>query len=142
MELSYYWPIVIVVVSNVAYHIVAKSTPVSINPLASLGITYLVGMIAVFLLYFLTSPVKSLATEYGSLNWTSFALGAAIVGLEYGFLNMYKVGWNISIGSLVASISVALILILVGILYYKETLTVPNLAGVLLCLAGLVLINR
>jgi len=142
MELSYYWPIILVVVSNVAYHIVAKSTPVSINPLASLGITYLVGMIAVFLLYFLTSPVKSLATEYSGLNWTSFALGAAIVGLEYGFLNMYKVGWNISIGSLVASISVALILILVGILYYKEALTVPNLAGVLLCLAGLVLINR
>jgi len=140
--LSYYWPIIMVVVSNVAYHFVAKSTPVSINPLASLGITYLVGMIAVFMLYFLTSPIKSLATEYGSLNWTSFALGLAIVGLEYGFLNMYKVGWNISIGSLVASIAVALILILIGILYYKETLTVPNLVGVLLCLAGLGLLNR
>ena len=140
--MSYYWPIIMVVVSNVAYHFVAKSTPVSINPLASLGITYLVGMIAVFMLYFLTSPIKSLATEYGSLNWTSFALGLAIVGLEYGFLNMYKVGWNISIGSLVASIAVALILILIGILYYKETLTVPNLVGVLLCLAGLGLLNR
>lgn len=131
-----------VVVSNVAYHIVAKSTPVSINPLASLGITYLVGMIAVCMLYFLTSPIKSLATEYGSLNWTSFALGLAIVGLEFGFLNMYKLGWNISIGALVASISVALILILIGILYYKEALTVPNLVGVLLCLAGLGLLNR
>jgi len=131
-----------VVVSNVAYHIVAKSTPISINPLASLGITYLVGMIAVCMLYFLTSPIKSLATEYGSLNWTSFALGLAIVGLEFGFLNMYKLGWNISIGALVASISVALILILIGILYYKEALTVPNLVGVLLCLAGLGLLNR
>ena len=140
--MQYYWPIIMVVVSNVAYHIVAKSTPMSINPLASLGITYLVGMIVVFMLYFLTSPIKSLATEYGSLNWTSFALGLAIVGLEYGFLNMYKVGWNISIGALVASISVALILILIGILYYKEALTVPNLVGVLLCLAGLGLINR
>jgi len=142
MALSYYWPIIMVVVSNVAYHIVAKSTPVSINPLASLGITYLVGMIAVCMLYFLTSPIKSLATEYGSLNWTSFALGLAIVGLEFGFLNMYKLGWNISIGALVASISVALILILIGILYYKEALTVPNLVGVLLCLAGLGLLNR
>ncbi len=140
--MSYYWPIIMVVVSNVAYHIVAKSTPISINPLASLGITYLVGMIAVFILYFLTSPIKSLATEYGSLNWTSFALGLAIVGLEFGFLNMYKLGWNISIGALVASISVALILILIGILYYKEALTIPNLVGVLLCLAGLGLINR
>ena len=140
--MHYYWPIIMVVVSNVFYHICAKSTPAAINPLASLGITYLVGIISVVLLYFLTSPVKNLAVEYSSLNWTSFALGLAIVGLEYGFLNMYKVGWNISIGSLAASITVALILILVGVLYYKETLTIPNLIGVLLCLAGLALVNR
>ncbi len=140
--MHYYWPIVMVVVSNVFYHICAKATPVSINPLASLGITYLVGMISVALLYFVTSPVKNLAAEYGSLNWTAFVLGLAIVGLEYGFLSMYKVGWNISIGSLVASITVALILILIGVLYYKEALTTSNLIGVLLCLLGLGLINR
>lgn len=140
--MNYYWPIILIVGSNVCYHISAKSMPESINPLASLGITYLIGAASVIVLYFLTSPVKNLATEYGNLNWTAFILGIAIVGLEFGSISMYKVGWNISMGSLVASIALAVILILIGILLYKETITIQKIIGVGLCIAGLILINK
>jgi uncharacterized membrane protein len=50
-----------------------------------------------------------------------FILGIAIVGLEFGNIYMYKVGWNISIGSLVSNmLSLAVILIIVGVMYIKK----------------------
>lgn len=140
--MNYYWPIILIVVSNVCYHLCAKSMPQSVNPLASLGITYLVGAASAVFLYFLTSPVKNLAAEYAGINWTVFILGVAIVGLEFGSINMYKLGWNISIGSLVANIALAVILILIGVLLYKETITPQQLMGIGLCLAGLIFINK
>lgn len=140
--MNYYWPIIMIVGSNVCYHICAKSIPESINPLASLGITYIISAVSALLLYFITSPVKNLAAEYGSLNWTAFILGIAIVGLEFGSINMYKVGWNISVGATVASIALAVILLFVGVLLYKETISVQKAAGIALCLIGLILINK
>ena len=41
--MEYYWPIVLIVVSNVFYHVCSKSTPAGVHPLASLTVTYLVG---------------------------------------------------------------------------------------------------
>ena len=140
--MNYYWPIILIVGSNVCYHICAKSTPESINPLASLGVTYMISAAAALLLYFITSPVKNLTAEYSSLNWTAFLLGIAIVGLEFGSINMYKAGWNISIGATVASIALAVILLFLGVLFYKETISVQKAAGIALCLIGLILINR
>lgn len=42
---NYIWPLALVVVSNVFYQICAKSVPESMNPLASLTITYAVGAV-------------------------------------------------------------------------------------------------
>jgi len=139
---SYYWPIMLIVASNVMYHITAKSIPETINPLASLGVTYLCSAALVLALYFITSPVKNLATEYGHLNWTAVMMGLAIVGLEFGSIYMYKAGWNISVGSLVSNIALALALIVVGLLFYKETINLQQFVGIGLCCVGLVLISK
>lgn len=140
--MSYYWPIVIIVASNICYHISAKALPVQINPFASLGVTYLIGGVAAFGLYYLTSPVKNLMAEYGNLNWTAFVLGIAIVGLEFGSISMYKAGWDISVGSLVANIALAVMLVLIGVLFYRESLNLQKLAGIVLCFAGLIVLSR
>ena len=55
---------------------------------------------------------------------------------------MYKVGWNISIGSTVANILTAIALAGVGVLIYKDVMTVNQLIGIGLCIAGLVVMNR
>jgi uncharacterized membrane protein len=139
---SYYWPIMLIVASNVVYHITAKSVPETINPLASLSVTYIVSAAIALTLYFFTSPIKNLATEYTHLNWTAVMMGLAIVGLEYGSINMYKAGWDISIGSLFSNIALALALIVVGLLFYKETINLHQLVGIGLCCVGLVLISK
>lgn len=69
-------------------------------------------------------------------------LGVAIVGLEFGYIMAYRAGWNISVGSLVANIILAIVLIPVGIFFYKEGFDLNKVFGVILCLAGLILINK
>ncbi len=139
--MSYYWPILLIVGSNVCYHIAARSVPGFINPLASLTVTYIVAAVVSLLLFLWTNQGKPLMAEYTNLNWAAFVLGIVIVGLEFGNICMYKAGWNISIGSLVCNISLAVLLITVGILIYKEAMTLQQFAGIALCIGGLVLLN-
>lgn len=54
----------------------------------------------------------------------------------------YRSGWNISIGSLVANILLALILVPVGILFYKENFGFNKVLGIAFCIAGLIFINK
>jgi multidrug transporter EmrE-like cation transporter len=68
-------------------------------------------------------------------------LGIAIIGLELGFLLAYRAGWNISLAGLVSNVIVGLVLLPVGLLLFQEKLTPLNLAGVVVCIAGLVMIN-
>lgn len=139
---NYLLPILLVVGSNVFYHICTKSTPENAQPFAALTVTYFVSMISALLLYFFTSETKNLIADYKNLNWTSFVLGITIVGLEVGFIQMYRVGWNISIGSLVANIILAVVLIIVGLLIYKDNISINQVIGIVLCISGLVFINK
>ncbi|MBE6752840.1 MAG: hypothetical protein E7559_00550 [Ruminococcaceae bacterium] len=141
-QLYIYIPVIVVVLSNTLYHISAKSAPAEINPFASLSVTYLVGAVASLLMYFVTRTEGSLFDEYHHLNWSSFVLGIAIVGLEAGFLYMYRMGWEISTGQIVTSAVLAAVLIVVGWLFYHEALTLTKVAGIAVCLVGLYLINK
>ena len=138
---SYVWPIALIVLSNVVYHICAKSVPNGLNPFAALAVTYSVGAVASIVLYFILDKSANIAKELGKLNWAPFALGLAIVGLEVGFIYAYKAGWKVSTASLVASSALAIILIFVGFLIYKEALTWNKLVGLGICLIGLFFIN-
>ncbi len=140
--LNYFWPVILIVVSNVVYHVTAKSTPGNASPFLSLTITYLIGAVCAFLLYLFTVADNSLVDNVKTLNWTSYALGFAIVGLEAGYIFLYRKGWNISTGSLVANILLAVVLIGIGIVFYKERIDTKQLVGIGLCVTGLVLVCK
>jgi len=141
MSFSMIWPIAIIVLSNVIYNICSKETPSTINPFAALTVTYIVGAISSTVMYYALNRGGSLIQEYHNLNWSSFVLGLAVVGLEAGSIYMYKAGWNVSSGQLVYSIILAMCLILVGILAYHESISSTKIIGILVCLVGLYLIN-
>ena len=138
---AYIWPIALVVLSNTFYQICAKSVPDGMNPLASLTVTYLVGAAVSCALYFLLNRNASLLREFRLLNWAPFVLGIAIVGLEVGFIYAFRVGWQVSMAQIVSSAILAVILIFVGYLLYHEAITWNKIVGIIVCLAGLVLIN-
>lgn len=139
--LSYIWPLGLVVLSNVFYQICAKSVPGNMDPFASLTVTYAVGAVVSLVLYLVLHKNAGLAGEYSKLNWAPFVLGIVIVGLEVGYIYAYKAGWPVSSAQIVQSVVLAVILIFVGYAVYKERISWNKLAGIAVCLAGLVLIN-
>lgn len=128
------------VISNVVYHLAQKSTPGGLNPILALAVTYATAL-AACLIYLAIRPPEHLGAQLRQVNWTSFVLGIAIIGLELGFLLAYRAGWNISLAGLVSNVIVGLVLLPVGLLLFQEKLTPLNLAGVVVCIAGLVMIN-
>ena len=139
--LSMLYPILIIVVSNVLYNICTKSTPSEVNAFATLSITYLVAAVVSFITFFITSKGKNIFTEFGKTNWTAFVLGVVIVGLELGYILAFRNGWSMKTASVTANIALAVVLIFVAAILYKETITIKQVAGIVVCCGGLALIN-
>ena len=140
--MSMYWPIALAVVADIAYQLASKQTPATMNPFASLTLAYLVGAAASALLYPVTNAGGSILGEWKSANWTTLVLGIAIVGLEAGSIYMFRAGWDMSVGPMVKNAIIAVALLVVGLLVYKEPVTGMKVAGVGSILLGLWLINR
>lgn len=138
----YIFSIFLVVASNTMYHICQKSTPEQANPFAALLVTYATATAITAVTLFFYKPENGLIESIKQLNWTSIVLGISIVGLELGYLLAYRAGWNISVGSLVASILLALVLIPIGIMLYHEKFELTKVIGSVFCIVGLILINR
>ena len=142
MSWSMWWPIGLLVLSNVFYHFCSKQIPAGFHPLAATSLTYLVGAVFAFLVYLLINPKGSFFGEFKQINWTPFVLGLAIVGLEAGAMYMYRAGWNVSVGQLVMSAILSIVLIFVGMIAFHEQITASKLIGIAFCLIGLFFINR
>ena len=136
------WPIVVAVTSDVFYQVSAKSLPAKVTTFASLTITYLVGAAVSMVLFYVLSGKHDIVAEWKYINWTTFVLGLAIVGLEAGSIYMYKAGWNINTGYLVKSMVLAIALIVVGYFLYKEQFTTTKALGVVMCIGGLYFIHK
>ena len=130
------------IVCTVGYHLVLKLTPAGVNPLLSLLVTYAL-VTTLFGAFLLAAPGEfAWRQEIRELNWTALALAVAIVGLDLGFLFLYRSGYAVSLGALVTQSAAALLLLGIGVAVFREKLTVANVAGLALCLVGLWLVHR
>lgn len=132
----------IAILCTVGYHLVLKVTPVGVNPLLSLMLTYAL-VALVFGVILLVAPGGfEWRQELRHLNWTALALAVVIVGLDLGFLYLYRGGFEVSLGALVTQSAAAMLLLIVGVAVFREKLSAANVAGLVLCLVGLWLVNR
>jgi multidrug transporter EmrE-like cation transporter len=132
----------IAIVCTVGYHLVLKVTPAGVNPLLSLMLTYAL-VTLVFGVILLVAPGGfEWRQELRHLNWTALALAVVIVGLDLGFLYLYRGGFEVSLGALVTQSAAAMLLLIVGVAVFREKLSAANVAGLVLCLVGLWLVNR
>jgi drug/metabolite transporter (DMT)-like permease len=132
--------VVIIVASNVLYHVSQKSIPAGAHPLLSVAVTYAAALLVTLLLFPFSPGGAPKLSGLAQLNWATLGVAVSAVGIEIGFLLAYRAGWNISIGSLVVSVAVAILLLPTGLLLYREHLSAANVTGIVLCLAGLVLV--
>ena len=130
------------IASTVAYHVILKLTPAGANPLLSLMATY--GSVALLFAAVLVLAPGDFAwrEEVRQLNWTAIALAFAIIGLDLGFILLYRSGFEVSLGALITQTAAAMLLVGIGLLVFREKLSLANGLGIALCLTGLWLVNR
>jgi uncharacterized membrane protein len=130
------------ILCTVGYHLVLKVTPAGVNPLLSLLVTYSLVTLLFGVILVLTPGGFEWRQELRQLNWTALALAVVIVGLDLGFLFLYRSGFQVSLGALVTQSAAALVLLAIGVAFFREKLTAASAAGLVLCLVGLWLVNR
>jgi drug/metabolite transporter (DMT)-like permease len=130
------------ITATVAYHLVLKLTPGTANPFLSLMVTYGAVTLLFGVVLALGPATFEWRQEWRLLNWTALALAVAIIALDLGFILLYRSGYEVSLGALVTQSAAAMLLLVIGVLVFREKLSLANGVGVVLCLAGLWLVNR
>lgn len=137
----FYFSISLTIASSALYHFTQKQIPAGVNPAVSVIVTYVISLLLCFGLLFLMPPENGLMAALKQLNWASYYLALSLVGLEVGFLLVYRAGWNIGIAAVLTNVAASLILVPVALFVFKDKLSLINIMGIPLCLAGLVMLN-
>ena len=135
-------PLVLVVGGSVMYHLSAKSIPAAYDPIAALIGLYATALSCAVIVYAGTRAWKAPATPWRVWHPTIAMVGVGAVLIEMGFLLAYRGGLAVSTTSVVANGIVTVLLVTLASLWFGEALTLVKVVGVLLCLAGVGLLQR
>lgn len=139
---SFWWPIGLLLVAHTVYQVSAKSVPEAMDPFAAVFFNYVVAACAAFVLWMVMGQEKNLAVQLGKMNWAPVVMGLTITAVEVASVFMYKLGWNISVGTTIVNIALAVVLAVIGVMFYKEVLTMQQLMGIGLCIAGVIVMAK
>jgi drug/metabolite transporter (DMT)-like permease len=140
-SLLYYFSAVLAIVSTVGYHTLVKKIPSDINPIISvIGIYVFVLLIALVLTPLFISKNEIIANIH-KISWVQFGIAIVVMGMELGFLLMYRYGWDLSLGNVVTGIFINIALMGIGLLVLREKLGVVNILGIALCILGVAMIG-
>src|SRR4030095_14431070 len=86
----FYFSIILAICSSTLYHFVAKSTPSNVHFTVLLLVPYAVSFLVTLLTFPFFPIEEGLVVELKKLNWASIGLAIAVVGIEFGFLLVYR----------------------------------------------------
>jgi drug/metabolite transporter (DMT)-like permease len=133
-------PLILIVGGGVLYHLAQKATPATVDPFLALSISF--GLASLICLGLFAGRAGFSAAQFHRVNWTSIALGLSVVMIESGYLIGYRTGLKLNITSFVCNNVIALALLVVGTIFYRESFTLRTGSGMVLCVAGLLLLLR
>lgn len=136
----YFLSAFVVVSSIVVYQVCMKVIPESINPISALLTFYVSALVCTVL----AAGAFRMTDNMLSVNQFSLPaglVGVAIVGIELGYLYMYRSGWTLSAAPLLGMGGAAIILCVIGYVWFQQPMSFKQVSGVALCLAGLYLMS-
>ena len=137
----YLTALTLLVSSILAYQVSQKLLP-NLSPWHLLSVVYGLALILCLGFSLLEAKEKPLLEGLRGMTWPVLLLAASVVGIELAWILAVRAGGQISLTGLLANVSVAVLAIPVGAFFFRERLSAINLAGVALCLIGLVLVGR
>jgi len=139
---AFYLAFALTVIGMLLYHLSQKSVPAETNPFFVIVIAYVVGIALCLVIALFYPAKKGLVETFRGSNWAVFTLGAAAALIELGFLLAYRTGWKISIAAVASNAAAAIVLIPVGLIVFKDQLSLRNVIGLIFCMVGLALVVR
>lgn len=136
-----YLPTAVAVAANVLYHVASKSIAPEQNAFMGLVVNYATALLASAILFCLT-PHEKFLVEAARSNWACVLMGLAITGVEVSFVMIYRAGGELSTASLIVNVLIALAMLAVGGVFYREQITAQKIFGAALCVAGVVLLSK
>jgi drug/metabolite transporter (DMT)-like permease len=130
--------VALVAASLVAYQLAQRSVSAGSSAWSPLLVAYLVGASVCGAGLVLTSQAPIAELRKASIG--SLVLGLAVVGIEYGYLQAHRAGWNPAAVGLVGSVGGTVALGIVAATFLHEPLTLRQLFGMVCCTFGLVLL--
>jgi uncharacterized membrane protein len=137
-----WFSLALVVVGNVIYQLGQRAIPRDANPVVATLAAYVVAMVVTLGTIPFFARGVALGSAWQKLNGSTILVGVGAVVIELGFLLVYRAGWGISTAPLLANSIVALVLLGIGAVAFREPITMARAAGIVLCLAGLWLVAR
>jgi drug/metabolite transporter (DMT)-like permease len=135
------WPFVLMVGTYLVYQLMLKLPRPGINVLAFQTLAYAVALVAVGLLWWRNPGLGSNRFELRDVGVAAL-FGVAVVGLEFGYVSAFRLGWPINTTATMVTIVTAVLLLPIGWLAFRENLSWGNAAGLVLCCSGLWLIAQ
>ena len=139
---DFYFPFALTVGGMLLYHLSQKSVPPGMNPFLVTIIAYAVGILLCAVCAGFFPGRKNLFESLKFSNWAVFTLGIGAALIELGFMLSYRAGWKISMAAVASNAAAATVLVPIGIIAFKDHLSLRNVIGLVCCLFGLALVMR
>ena len=127
--------------SMALHHLSHRLTPRGVEPHISLVLTYSVVVVLTAFPRYFRRAMRGIVVELRRPKSASALLALSIVGLDIGFLLLYRSGWDIGRAAFLENVAAGLILVPVALLAFKDKLNRINIAGVVTCLDDLVMLK-
>ena len=141
MKTGIFLALIVAITGQVLYHVTQKSVSSSAHPVISLLAFYLVAALLTLPLLWLFPVEGPLVEEAGKLNGAVYGVAASIVLIEIGFLLAYRAGAELSSAFVITSAVVTVSMLVIGLLFFREAISITKLIGIALCLGGIGMIT-
>lgn len=136
--------LLVTILALASYHLTQKAMPDSVRPAPLFAFIY--GTAALALLAVVAVGGSTIGTfkdvVTSGTHWAPWLLAASVAGIEIGYFTMYRSGWSISTGSISVQAVVAAILVVSGLVFFKEHLTLTKGLGLVFCVLGAGMVAR
>lgn len=133
-------PIALIVSSVVLYQLAQKLLSKGLDHWYALLLYYALAFALTLIAIVFARPQQSVLEAWKSLNWAVPAVALSIVGIELGWILVFRAGGSLSLTGLIVNVTVAVVVIPLGLALFGERVSALNLVGMALCVAGLALI--
>jgi uncharacterized membrane protein len=132
----------LIIIGVLLYNISQKNIPKDANAFTALASAYLIALVGCIAVLLFSGEIKKGTSLFSDQKWLPIVLlGFSLIMIELGFLYAYRTGWKISTTSIIAGSFTTVALALIGVLWYREEITLINVIGIVLSSAGVILIN-